>query len=111
MHRGIKMNDMAEGLELRDHGVNLTTIKNADWMTKAMGCVELARKYLELPAVNADILRAVVVEWIGEPKSPNAWGALFRHLEDSGKLKYTGHHTRSTRKAARGRQIPVWRWA
>ena len=91
--------------------MNLTTIKNADWMTKAMGCVELARKYLELPAVNADILRVVVVEWIGEPKSPNAWGALFRHLEDSGKLKYTGVHTRSTRKAARGRQIPVWRWA
>lgn len=105
------MNDMAEGLALRDHGVNLTTIKNADWMAKALVCVELARKYLELEAFNSDILRRTIVEWIGEPTSPNAWGALFRYLQEAGKVRYTGVHTRSTRKAARGRQIPVWRWA
>ena len=105
------MNELQAGLRLKETGVAQVTAANAGWMARAEQCVELARKYLDMKAVNADVLRTLVVEWIGEPGSPNAWGALFTHLQTSGKLAYTGTHTRSTRKAARGRQIPVWRWA
>ncbi len=105
------MNQLEIGLAMKDAGVYRTTAANGEWMMRALGVIDLARRHLDLPAVNADVLRRLIVEWIGEPDSPNAWGALFTHLQKSRKLVWTGVHTRSTRKEARGRQIPVWRWA
>jgi len=104
------MNQLALGLAAKEAGIWQTTASNAEWMDGAWLVCESLRKQ-PLKTTNADILRAIITKVCGEPSSPNAWGALFTHLEKGGKIIHLGIYTRSTRKAARGRQIPVWRWA
>ena len=104
------MNQLALGLAMKEAGIMQTTAKNAEWMDGAWLACEVMRRQSN-STTNSDILRQVITGMCGEPSSPNAWGALFAQLHSCGKIAYTGVYTRSTRKQARGRQIPVWRWA
>ena len=91
------------GARLRLVGLDVVEISNADFVRRMRD--EAERQSKEYGSVCSDDLRTFAAARRIEPKSPNAWGAIFR-----GRSWRIVGRTKSTLASNHAREIKVWRW-
>ena len=85
--------DLFQGEQQKREGLDLTSEHNQDWMDHA---IATARLWLPRTRVfQADEIRGCVAPIAGEPKHPNAWGALTRSLISLAVIRPTGDYKKS----------------
>jgi hypothetical protein len=103
----IEQGDLFSGEALRDAGIQLVSANNEDWMLMAR--LEARRFVMDkLGGFIGEDIRFHVREKIGEPKHPNAWGALGKALLESKIIQPTGRHTAMKDRSSHARQTPVY---
>lgn len=96
--------DLARGRRQRDEGVRLVETANDEFVALMRG---QARRICDvLGEVHIDALRRFALSRGIQPKSSNAWGAIFR----SKGWKQTGEYRASELVTNKGHRSPVWRW-
>ena len=93
----------ATGGRLRNAGLELVEIGNTDFVRRMRS--EAQRQSREYGSVSSDNLRTFAAARRIAPKSPNAWGAIFRG--DSWRMV---GRTKSCIKSNHAREIKVWQW-
>jgi len=96
--------DVTRGTKRRDEGVRLVETNNAEFIAQMR---EYARVVCAVAReVHIDALRRFAFAKGIKPKSPNAWGAIFREKG----WKQTGEYRASELVSNHGHRSPVWRW-
>lgn len=95
----------------KEIGIQQVSDSNAEWLHKANF---LLLRYLRLsryePFTSCDFRTwSDQVHKLGEPRHPNAWGALFNTAHKQGLIVPTGRYEASTHSRAHGRMIRLWK--
>lgn len=102
--------NLFEARAARDEGLTRTTIKNRDWMFRAL---ELLRKmkldnYLE--ATGEEMRHWLLTRGLSAPSSANTWGALTRHAVRQGIIADTQRIKQMVAVKSHARRTPIWRF-
>ena len=99
--------DLFTGEELRDVGIAVVSANNDSWMIEAQ--LE-ARRFVmtQHGSFIGEDIRFHVRSKIGEPKHPNAWGALGKRLLDNRVIQPTGGHRAMKDRTSHARQTPIY---
>jgi hypothetical protein len=100
--------DGEEAKRRRDEALKRVSDHNATWFTR---CVEVATRLAkENPKVRftGEDIRWHCLGMVGQPKHPNAWGALIHHLIKGGVIYATGEHRPMRAKLSHARSTPVY---
>lgn len=99
------------GEKLRDQGIKQVTSNNENWMDKALDAassfVLFSRGHVS--DLTGEDIRFNLRSVIGEPKHPNAWGALINTLVKRKIIAPTGEYRQPKDKSSHARAIQVYR--
>jgi hypothetical protein len=99
---------MSTGEILRDRGA-AQALSHEEWRFNAMRACALFFKRTASGALIEDARLAVEPD-VGEPASPNAWGAIALCLSRRGVIAKTGVWRKSSDPRSHARMQPEWRW-
>jgi len=94
------------GKELKQKGIAKVVQRFPAYVEEVRNAIRFAADTRE--QFTADDVRARLTT---EPPSPNLIGATFSAVVKAGEIELAGGFTRSTRPAAHGRLLPIWRKA
>lgn len=100
--------DHLKGKQLRDKGIERVSEHNDDWMNR---CIKAASIYVRGNHYDftGEDIRFVCREVCGEPKHPNAWGALTKSLVRRKIIQPTGEYRTPRDRSSHARMIQVYR--
>ena len=105
-----------EGLDLKEHGLNVVECNNKEFietmrneLVRYFNFVTIVRGNTFNPVeVTTDHVRQFAEDNGLSPRSPNAWGAIFKKAPDGFKFVNTGRTIHSKFKSNHGRRIYIF---
>lgn len=105
-----------EGLDLKEHGLNVVECNNKEFIeamrneaVRYYHFVRLVRGNTFKPVeMTIDHMREYATDKGLSPKSPNAWGAIFKKAPDGFRFVNTGRTIHSKFKSNHGRRIYIF---
>tara|TARA_R110000868_G_scaffold189574_1_gene432619 strand:+ start:902 stop:1276 length:375 start_codon:yes stop_codon:yes gene_type:complete len=91
----------------RDKGLARTQSVNQNWLDLAL--IHLSRWNGKSEITGEDI-RIEISQFVGEPQSANAWGALTRSAVIKGLLQDTGKVSLAKSVTSHARRLPIWKF-
>jgi hypothetical protein len=103
--------DSTTGQQLKEKGIREVSEHNENWMRDAVCWSDkYARQFAGTDVKFAgEDLRFFVSRWAGEPRHPNAWGALINTLIKRNIIIPTGEHRQMKDSRSHSRSTPVYR--
>ena len=92
----------------RDKGIAQVSGNNQDWIKKAMQSAIAYVCLMNGEDFTGELIRFHVRESVGEPRHPNAWGALISALIKQGEILETGEHRKMKDPRSHARKTPVY---